>query len=223
MRLLLHLLLYAMALFGPLAALGFLEELRRKKPTLLRTATPFAAMFAYGWLAFMGQALAAWGVLSWLEPTFEWPIWSTGGAMVDSLGRSYVPLTNAGRIQVYDATGTFLHGWFVPAHGGDFHLHLTDGDTVNVYTARGSAHLVYTGDGELISESRYSEGSYGELPARPHNDIDVSSPWWLLPLAHPVFGWVLTVIGVGGLIVHRLLTEGTTQPGNAADCVQPSA
>ncbi len=199
--------MYVSALVGPLGAIFFLWEVAGKNRKLLWTAGPCAAMFAYGWVAFMAQGLGSGGALPELGPRWEWPVLSTEGAVVDTLGRSYVPHATAGRIQVYDSSGAFLYGWFVPAGGGSFRLHVAKDGRLDVYVARSSAHLVYAGDGQLLTESRFPEGTYGEVPTGPPSDIEVSAPLYLWPFGSPFLAWLVIGNALVGMLIHRLMIE----------------
>jgi hypothetical protein len=71
-----------------------------------------------------------------------------------------------GRIQVYDASGQFLRGWFVPASGGAFRLAIGAGDEVEVITARRPKKLVYSLGGELRQESSDAADERGPSDGR---------------------------------------------------------
>ncbi len=65
------LLLYMFAIVGPLGALVFVLESVQKKRKGIVFACVFAVLMAYGWVAFLGQALGACGGLPFLGEGFE--------------------------------------------------------------------------------------------------------------------------------------------------------
>jgi hypothetical protein len=190
-----------LAIVGPLGGLVFVLESVQKEHKRIVLAGICAVLFAYGWVAFMGQPLAACGGMPFLGKGFEWPILFTDGAVEDSLGMRYVPHTAAGRIQVYDRDGNFLHGWFVEASGGPFTLHVTEDDKLEVFTVRGNLHLVFSGDGTLLEEGYYADESYPDLPFGPSAEISLRVAWYLLPLASPLLAWLVGLVGFVGMII----------------------
>lgn len=72
--------------------------------------------------------MAQSGGLSFVSGSFEWPLLSTAGAVENARGMRFVPMIAPGRIQVYDREGEFLRGWFLPASGGGFKLHVAKND-----------------------------------------------------------------------------------------------
>src|SRR5258705_8838656 len=61
----------------------------------------------YGLVAFLAQASAANGVLSFIGPGIEWPVGRQSVFAQTSGGEVVVSLIPCGRIQVYDASGRF--------------------------------------------------------------------------------------------------------------------
>lgn len=211
------LLLYMLAITGPLGALAFVVESVRKKRKGIVFAGIFAILIAYGWVAFMGQALGACGGLPFLGEEFEWPMFFTDGAVEDSLGKRYVPHAAVGRIQVYDSEGNFLRGWFVDAGGGVFKLHVTEDDELEVFTARGDRHLVFAGDGRLLKKGHYPGESYDDLPVGPYCEISLGVPWYLLPLTSPLLAWLVVVMGFAGMVIFNRCNKVKPTKDDAPD------
>jgi hypothetical protein len=157
-----------------------------------------ALLVVYGGLAFFGQALAATGVLFFLGPSFEWPVGYAWGVVSDSAGRSIVPLTPSGRIQVYYPEDHFVCGWFVPAGGGNFKLHVTDEDQIEVFTGRGSRRFLFATDGTLLAQDTYPPGSYADLPSSPTTARVFTTSILLWPFSHPFIAWAVAVLGAIG-------------------------
>jgi hypothetical protein len=201
------LVLYMFAVGGPIGALGFALEAVQKKRKPIVLACVVAVLFAYGWTAFVVQALGACGGLPFLGDKFEWPIFFTSGTVEDSLGQRYVPHTAAGRIQMYDREGKFLRGWFVDAGGRVFKLHVTEDDELEVFIARGDWHLVFAADGSLLREGPYAGESYDALPVGPYCEITLAVPWYLFPLTSPFVAWLTGVAGMVGMVLFNKYTK----------------
>lgn len=173
---------------------AYLEAGGRRKGLL--PATLCAALAGYGCFAFFAQG----GGLKFVGESFEWPMVTTAGAVENARGQRFVPLTAAGRIQVYDSEGEFVRGWFIPASGGGFKLHVTTSDHLEVFTVRGDRRLVYAAEGTLLSDDHYRE-DYAQLPTGPVCRVDRRGAWYLWPLAHPWLAMLPSFAGLGGLMV----------------------
>jgi hypothetical protein len=172
--------------------LAWLELGGRWKGVLPVTLCAF--LLAYGWFAFFGQR----GGLGFVGEAFEWPLVWTGGAVENARGERFVPVIAPGRIQVYGREGEFLRGWFIPASGGRFKLHVTEDDNLEVFTSRGNRRLVFAADGTLLGDGQYRE-DYDRLPTGPACRVDSMSPWYLWPLAFAFvpLAFVFSVVSLG--------------------------
>ncbi|NLG00994.1 MAG: dicarboxylate/amino acid:cation symporter [Lentisphaerae bacterium] len=173
---------------------------------ILRIAAVF--FLVYGALAFFVQALCASGGLSFLRSSFEWPLATVSGVVRDSVGDYIAPHPPSGRVQVYDRDKRFLLGWTVDAGGGVFKLSVTDDDSIEVFTARGNRHYVFTLAGDLVSQSTYGQQSYSDLGRSAETTENFQTPIFLLPFSHPFAGWTLGALGMVGLIVLDKTKKG---------------
>ena len=109
---------------------------------------------------------------------------------------------------MYDRDKRFLRGWTVDARGGEFNLSVTDDDSIEVFTARGNRHYVFTIDGDLVSQSTYGQQSYSDLGRSAETTVNFPTPIFLLPFSHPFAGWALGALGMVGLIVLDKTKKG---------------
>lgn len=158
----------------------------------------FGAVALYGSFAFFVQAAAASGGLSFLPPSLEFPVWRPDRAVRDATGRTIVGLVPSGRIQVYDASGRFERGWFVPASGGDFVIAPPLDGRIAVLTQRNVLRLVYDQRGTLLSQQARERGAIvrgpsAELPS------GIAAPVVAWPLASPPLALGLAFAGALGV------------------------
>jgi hypothetical protein len=165
----------------------------------------------YGALAFFAQVLCAMGGLSFLPPSFEWPLATVSGVVRDSQGDYIAPHPPSGRVQVYDRDKRFLRGWTVDAGGGTFKLSMTEDDLIEVFTARGARHYVFRLDGTLVRRSTYPPKSYSSLGRSAQATVSFPTCIMLLPFSHPFAGWALGALGMVGLIVLDKTKKGMDQ------------
>jgi hypothetical protein len=164
----------------------------------------------YGGLGFFGQALAAAGGLSFLNPSVEWPVGFASGVVRDSGGRYIVPHWS-GRVQVYDTEGRFQRGWFIDAAGGSFKVRVADADRIEVFTARGRKRFLFAPDGTLLQQDSYSPETYAEVSTGPTVAMFFDTPWLLWPFAHPLIGWGVTLLGILGLASLHVRRRGASR------------
>jgi hypothetical protein len=166
----------------------------------------------YGLFAFFVQAAAAAGGLSFLPSSLEFPVWRPERAVRDAAGRTIVGLPS-GRIQVYDASGRFERGWFVPALGGDFVIAPPLDGRITVLTQRNVLRLVYDERGTLLSQQPRERGAIvrgpsAELPS------GIAAPVAAWPLASPALA--LGLAFAGGLGVWRWRAKPASAVGAGA-------
>jgi hypothetical protein len=181
--------------------------------------TPFSSEHTKGWqrwltitasclmvvgaAGFFGCALSAAGGLNWLPSSFQWPAGYTGGVVSTADGTHVVPHTPSGRIQVYDASWTFVTGWHVDAGGGTFKLLAPAGGHIDVITARGRWHYVFAMDGRLISKNSYEPNSYNAFPEEGESVVVPTAPW-LWTFSHPGISWAVLTTGIVILLIMHV-------------------
>jgi hypothetical protein len=156
---------------------------------------PFGLLAFYGFGGFMAQAAAGTGALGFLPPSVEFPVWRPESAFRSSRDQTFVALAPTGRIQVYDASGRFLRGWFVPTAGKSF----------RILPAPGGIQVRGTNPKPLFYDDHGRPIDPDTVPARvedlllnpkPPLDVDWSAPWW--PLASPFVAWAVGAVGMLG-------------------------
>lgn len=155
-----------------------------------------------GLVGFLGSAASATGQLNWLPPSFEWPVGTVSNAVTTKDGLNIVPNVPSGRIQIYDADWKFLRGWPIEAGGGVFKLFLREEGRIHVATARGRRHLVYSLDGDLMSNSSCEPNSFNSFPDQGRK-ATVPTSLWLWPMSNPAVSWAFGFFGMVFLIAAR--------------------
>jgi len=79
----------------------------------------------------------------------RFPIANVGGIAVDGHKNTYLALQGYHRIQVYDADGRFVRGWFVDRPGGG-RMRLWYDGRIHVLETRTIRHYVFATDGRLV-------------------------------------------------------------------------
>lgn len=88
-------------------------------------------------------------------------------SIVIANGYIIVALNIYGRIQVYDANGTYVNGWFVGAKGGPFEMWSDGNGRLNAVIARGRMLKVYDLKGQLLDSRRVAdEREFNDLAGR---------------------------------------------------------
>ncbi len=152
-------------------------------------------LMAYGISAFFGTAYSVGGSL---PATFEWPMGRADQLIEVSDGRWIAVHPTSARIQVYDREWKFLHAWVVHAGGGEFRARLLPDDKVEVWTARGALHFVFTLDGTLLEQSSYPPEQYPRLPVTAGPGY-VPTSLLLWPFSSPFVAWWVAL--AGGLLL----------------------
>jgi hypothetical protein len=152
-------------------------------------------LIAYGITAFYGTAYSAGGSL---PATFEWPVGHADQLIRVPDGRRIAIHPTSARIQVYDHDWKLLHAWVVHAGAGDFKARLLPDDKLEVWTARGAQHFVFTLDGTQVEQSSYPPEQYPRLPVSAGPGC-VPTPILLWPFSAPFVAWGVAV--AGGLLL----------------------
>jgi len=191
------------------AALRLAAAIRSRRQMSTRTLVcgiAGVALVAYGMVGFFGAMLFATGALPWRSDDNAIPMGRVTGAVRDADGLIYCPSTPWGRIQVYDKDKRFIRGWFVEAFGGVFRIQINAQNHLEVATARGRMLYVFDREGRLLSSASYEPRSYSDFDAWRGTVIWIPTPFYLVPLTHPFYAWLVAAAGM------VLLTVATRQP-----------
>jgi hypothetical protein len=162
---------------------------------------PSGMLALYGFAAFMGQAVAGAGALSFVPSTVEFPVWRPEVTFRSARDLTFVGLGPVGRIQVYDASGRFLRGWFVPTSGKAFQILPAPGG-IEVRGIKPKP-VFYDDHGRVIEpDAVLARREDLLLNPKPPVDVDWSAPWW--PLTSPFLAWAVGAIGMVGLYGQQL-------------------
>jgi hypothetical protein len=197
-RTLTFIVLFGLAVVGA-AVLRLAEAIRmRPQPTtrMLVGGIVGVALIAYGMLGFFGAFVSATGRLPWTSKDTALPMGRVDGAVVDRDGLIYCPSTPWGRIQLYDRNKRFIRGWSVEAFGGVFRLHINAENHLEVATARRRMLYVFDREGRLLSGASMDPRSYPDLDHWRGSVIWIPTPFYLLPLTHPFFAWLVAAAGM---------------------------
>lgn len=97
----------------------------------------------------------------------RFPLGDPCDVVVDRQRHIYVGLAFYGRIQVYDAEGRFLYGFFADTNGGLFQMAIDGGKRfLTIVCARSDRVFTCTLDGKILSTSRNQNHQYRALMAR---------------------------------------------------------
>jgi hypothetical protein len=199
-------------LIASLILLGALREVRRRCP---QAGLPrvlfvlFSIVGVYGLFAFLAQGIGAMGGAPFLPSSIEWPAAYPDQVLQDPSGNVVVTVVPSGRIQVYDAGGRFVRGWFVQASGGDFTARVTQTGAIEVSVARTGKKFLYSPSGELVGESTSDPTFAQRQPNFQRQGPPYMSVVW--PLSHPFAAWTTGVIGMlGAGAVSRLASRRTS-------------
>lgn len=152
------------------------------------------SMMALGALGFFGSALSSSGGLSWLGPSFEWPVGSADNVLVMPNHDYVVPVVAPARIQVYGPDWKFLRGWYVDSAGGMLQTGISGTNNIEVLTARGHRQYIYTIDGSLLSQGTYPYGI--NKFSGSGLTMTVPTPWWLWGFEGPFHSWIIAMFGM---------------------------
>jgi hypothetical protein len=144
---------------------------------------------------FFANALAAEGILP-VRSNFEWPVGTDSGVVRGSDGVYAVPLEAVGRVQLYDKNRRFMLGMQVDGEGRNLKVWLSNPGRVEIFTARGRKHFIYSYEGVLLQTKEYSDNFY-DLPEGRTESFPMT--WWGWPLSTTFHGWCLAL--GGGLLL----------------------
>lgn len=147
-----------------------------------------------GFVLFMGSICGgAWRMIARAEE----PLMTLGSITRDANGRIYCGMFFYQRVQVYEADGTYVGGWFVGAAGGHFSLAVSGTGIVQVAIARGDFLEEYTKEGRLLSRRKLDRLEYEEFPCSTKIALPGQPGCFLVPNRSLLFPGVKRRCGPG--------------------------
>lgn len=184
--------------------------IRLQKSSRFLVTVPLAAVLVYGWVAFVFPFTLAEYVV---PGSWEWPVSPKSSFLTLRDGKTAVALKGAPRIQVYDAEGRYMGGWFVPDSGG---LIPGTGEPLELIgespdpAVSGGEKLVFVqlpNNLRIISfsltDDHLTEARDKDEKIRISESWSASGAyrysWYEWPLLSPLHGWLTAFIGFIGL------------------------
>lgn len=90
----------------------------------------------------------------WAATSVEFPLSGVTDVVADQKGNIIVGLLKYQRLQVYNDSGVFLYGRFVPTGSGDFRFFIDDLGRLNVASVRGSIVLTFNAQGRVVKQQK---------------------------------------------------------------------
>ena len=195
-------------------------------------------LLVLGAVGFLGGVFVGICQPTWISPATQMPLGGLGSIVVDKRGDIYCGLEFYSRIQVYDAQGRFLRGWWVDGGaGGTWRLQLTDDGLLEVEAGRRGRIHIFDGNGVLCEQSKQSESqresvndrnqfvamdtSGGRYTIRnrilcprvvrdAHNEQStiIATPWYLWPIMGPLPAWGFFMCGLVALGILKVVKMG---------------
>ena len=149
---------------------------------------------------FFVQSLLVYGAIK-PPSSFQWPAGYVSGVVITEDGNFVVPLTNVGRVQIYDPGWHFIRGWQVSSR--NFRVECTPQGIIDVFSLDGLPISSFTEDGERISGDRSGRSAADYLSgSTPESTVPTSPVLWVF--SSPFLCWFLAAIGgFGWVIVDR--------------------
>lgn len=152
----------------------------------------------------------------------EFPLSEVADVVADQNGKIIVVLSVYGRLQVYDVSGRFLYGRYVPV-GGAFRLFFDQQGRLNVVSARSNKILTYDAQGRIVKREKDLKGKIFQKQTErtltftdskgnhysvrhPHwnpeiirkdktgrQTLSISTPWYLKPLIGNFYSWMMVM------------------------------
>ena len=190
-------------------------EAARFSPREVRARSLFLGSLALrtlGAFAFFGPSAASLGLVPFVNERTEFPTGRPDALLRDSLGNQFVTLVSAERIQVYDARGNFVRGWFVDADGGAFAIEFTRAGLIAVRAARREGVVFYSVDGARQRDVSPADGQ-ALYPATGSPRVRFGYPWWEWPLSGPFPAFCVLTLGTFGAARYRRKRAGVAAGG----------
>jgi len=152
---LIALLMFCVMLFGLFC--GVLSDAQKQKERKKKIFFVVGLIFIlFGLTGFFSGVFSAFGMLKWIPESVEFPLAGIEGIAVNREGSLFVASGPYSRIQVYNAKGEFVRGWFLDdTGGGALKIKINDENEIIVATARGNHIYIFNENGRLLQSGKY--------------------------------------------------------------------
>lgn len=161
--------------------------------------TPAFLLIIYGLLA----VSASWWAQYVVPGSWEWPLPEETRVVVLDNDQRAAATANSGRVQIYDADGRYIRGWFVPDEGGRAAVAGTEGrNTVLVDLPEADKLILYGMNGLILRDDKRPEHFKVE-PSDRFQAMTFATPWYQWPLISRNRASALVMVGLlisGGLL-----------------------
>lgn len=168
---------------------------------------PSALLLFYGIAAFVSPAVAEYVV----PESWPWPLSKEAKVQVLPDDRRVAAVEGVGRVQVYDASGNYLNGWYTHSTGGSLELlgpDLSVGESTILVSGAGKDRglVLYDPDGRVLREEPRPDYFKGKSQGR-FETMSFQTPWYLWPLVSPPRGWLVGLAGMLSLGAIQFLAS----------------
>ena len=181
------------------------------------------ALFLYGVVAFLGQAVGGTGGLAFMPNSLESPVLLPSSSASDSSGNTVVALNSTGRIQIYAPDGHFIRGWYVEQSEAACKVRFTASGDIEVFSRNRNRRYVYDLQGHLLSQVAVPETTFDGVAAHTATGKIPRSLFILWPFAQPFAAWSLIACGQLGLWAIRRRERRSNLSADAAGDLSPNA
>jgi hypothetical protein len=162
-------------------------------------------VLAFGAFAFLVPAAAVVGGLKFIGNDVEWPPGRSSQVVIDPQQNHIVVMNWIGRIQIYDAQRRFVRGWWFPGGGdGQVKLRFLEKGNLQVWQGKQYRSFVFTPAGKPFRQTKITPEEFEIVQGEPYTSATFTTPWYLWPLTHPVYGWLTAAAGMAGSVVLEI-------------------
>ena len=163
-------------------------------------------MLLSGFVGSFGLSMAS----NWIPSTFELPVGNSRNVIVTNNNNYIVPLSDSGKIQVYNNNKELIKAWYVDTNGSPFKL-LPVGDNIFKVVAvgiGGEFFLYYDITGKQLSSEEAYSISKNQDRARIEDTVYFPTPFYLLPYTGFVRSFIIAVLGIILLTINGAFNLG---------------
>lgn len=177
-------------------------EARRAKPPADKGYRQLVVMIITALIALYGAAgfvLPAFLASSIIPADWEWPMPRQSSVLELPDGRRAGVQSSASRVQVYDASGNYLTGWYL-SNGGTIlgPGPARPGEPESIEVQISDQKITFDLQGRELGREELPD--YSPLPTTGNFvEMEFSTPFYLLPLTNPILCWFMGLVGIIGV------------------------